>query len=81
MSEICSVFAKNTRAWRQWHRSGAFIVNFEKISYVVLILCEDFGQVHVGWIGSRDSKVFSMWVLEIWQNLGNKIVKKFFCEG
>ena len=38
--EICSKLTVKTperRQWRQWRRSGAFIVNFEHISYVVLV--------------------------------------------
>ena len=35
--EICSKLTINTPERRQWRRSGVFIVNFEHISYLVLV--------------------------------------------
>ena len=37
MCEICSKLTIKTPEQRQWRRSGAFIVNFEQISHIVLI--------------------------------------------
>ena len=38
MCEICSkLTTKETQEWRQWRRSGVFIVNFEHISHIVLV--------------------------------------------
>ena len=37
MSEICSVFARKTPARHQCYHCSVFIVNFEQISYVVLM--------------------------------------------
>ena len=36
--EICSKFTIKTPKRRHWRRSGVFIVNFEHISYLVLVL-------------------------------------------
>ena len=36
--EICSKLTINTPERRQWRRSGVFIVNFEHISHLVLVL-------------------------------------------
>ena len=36
--EICSKLTIKTPERRYWHRSGVFIVNFEHISYFVLVL-------------------------------------------
>ena len=36
--EICSKLTIKTPKPRQWHCSGVFIVNFEHISYFVLVL-------------------------------------------
>ena len=41
--EICSKLTINTPARRQWHHSGAFIVNFEDISRFFV----DFEQLNV----------------------------------
>ena len=35
--EICSDVTIKTTEQRQWRRSGVFIVNFEQISYLVLV--------------------------------------------
>ena len=35
--EICSKLTIKTSERRQWHRSGAFIVNFEHISHFFLV--------------------------------------------
>ena len=35
--EICSKLTRKTPERRQWHRSGVFIVNFERISHLVLV--------------------------------------------
>ena len=35
--EICSKLTTKTREWRQWHRSGVFIVNFEHIPHLLLV--------------------------------------------
>ena len=35
--EICSKLTIKTPERRQWRRSGVFIVNFEKISHLVLV--------------------------------------------
>ena len=35
--EICSYLTIKTPEWRHWRRSGVFIVNFEYISYFVLV--------------------------------------------
>ena len=35
--EICSKLRIKTPEWRQWRRSGAFIVNFEDISHYALV--------------------------------------------
>ena len=45
---------KNTRmTWRQWLRSGVFIVNFEHISKLFSsVPIVDFEQVNVGWVDS-----------------------------
>ena len=37
MGEICSELTIKTPESRQWRRSGVFIVNFERISYFVLV--------------------------------------------
>ena len=34
--EICPKLTINTPEWRQWGRSGVFIVNFERISHLFL---------------------------------------------
>ena len=36
-NEICSKLTTKTPEWRQWSRSGAFIVNSEQISHIVLV--------------------------------------------
>ena len=36
--EICSKLTIKTPERRQWRRSGVFIVNFEHIPYLVLVL-------------------------------------------
>ena len=33
----CSKLKRKTPEWRQWRRSGVFIVNFEHISHLVLV--------------------------------------------
>ena len=35
--EICSKLTRKTPERRQWRRSGVFIVNFERISHLVLV--------------------------------------------
>ena len=35
--EICSELTIKMPEWRQWRRSGVFIVNFEDISHLVLV--------------------------------------------
>ena len=35
--EICSKLARKTPERRQWRRSGVYIVDFEHISYLVLV--------------------------------------------
>ena len=35
--EICLKLIIKTPEWRQWRRSGVFIVNFEDISHLVLV--------------------------------------------
>ena len=35
--EICSKLTIKMPEWRQWRRSGVFIVNFEDISHLVLV--------------------------------------------
>ena len=35
--EICSKLTIKTPKWRQWPRSGVFIVNFEQISHGILV--------------------------------------------
>ena len=37
MCEICSKLAIKTPERRHWRRSGAFIVNYEQISHIVLV--------------------------------------------
>ena len=44
--EICSKLTTKTPEWRQWYRSGVFIVNFEHISHLVLVF--NFEQVNAG---------------------------------
>ena len=38
MCEICSKLTIKTTEWRQWRRSVVFIVKFEWISHIVLVL-------------------------------------------
>ena len=49
--EICLKLTIKTRKQRQWRRSGVFIVNFELISYLVLVFLSivNFEQVNAGW--------------------------------
>ena len=35
--EICSKLTLKTPEWRQWHRSGVFIINFEHLSHLFLV--------------------------------------------
>ena len=78
VSEIYSVFAIKTPARRQWHLSGVFIITFEQVSYDVLMFVWSLG-TGTCWLDKNcDSKVFWIFALEIWQNLWNKTVKKFF---
>ena len=35
--KICLKLTIKTPEWRQWRRSGVFIVNFEDISHLVLV--------------------------------------------
>ena len=37
--DICSKLTIKTPEGRQWHRSGAFTVNFEHISHLVCFYC------------------------------------------
>ena len=37
MCEVCSKLTIKTPERRQWRHSGLFIVNFEQISYIVLM--------------------------------------------
>ena len=37
MFEVCSKFKSKTPKWHHWRRSGAFIVNFEQISHIILV--------------------------------------------
>ena len=37
MCEICSMLTIKAPEWRQWRRSGVYIVNFEQISNIVLV--------------------------------------------
>ena len=37
MCEICSKLTIKIPEWRQWRRSGVFIVNFEQILYIFLV--------------------------------------------
>ena len=34
---MCPKLIIKTPEWRQWHRSGVFIVNFEHISHLALV--------------------------------------------
>ena len=45
--EITSKFTIKTPERRHWRRTGVFIVNFEHISHLVLIV--NFEQVNAGW--------------------------------
>ena len=47
----CSKLTTKTAERRQWPRSSAFIVNFEHISHLFLLLSiVDFQQVNVSWV-------------------------------
>ena len=50
--EICSNLTIKTPERRQWRCSGAFIVNFEHISYLVLVFLSivNFEQVNTSWV-------------------------------
>ena len=49
--EICSKLTTKTLEWRQWRRSGVFMVNFEHFSYIFLVfLLPDLEKVNVCWV-------------------------------
>ena len=48
---ICSKFIIKTPERRQCRRSGVIIVNFEQISYIVLVFpIVEFELLNVGWV-------------------------------
>ena len=47
MRGICSKVSIKTPEQHNWRHSGAFIVNFEQISNIVLVF--DLEQVNTGW--------------------------------
>ena len=40
MCEICSKLTIKLQERRQWHLSGVFVVNFEHILHIILIIIE-----------------------------------------
>ena len=55
--EMCSKLTIKTPERRQWRGSGVFIVNFEHISHLVLVVSiVNFEQVNAGWAFSLHIK-------------------------
>ena len=52
--EICLKLTIKTPEWRQWRRSGVFIVNFEHNSYLALVFLFNFEYV-IGGLGFKRS--------------------------
>ena len=52
MCEICTKLRIKTSELRQWRQFGVFIVNFEQISHIVLmlLLTDDFAEINAGWV-------------------------------
>ena len=48
--EICPKLTITTPERRHWRRSGIFIVNFERISYLFIVFLFEFEQVNVSWV-------------------------------
>ena len=46
--EICSKLTIKTSGWRQWCHSGGFIVNFEHMSHLFLVIFK-FEQENISW--------------------------------
>ena len=52
MCEIGTKLRIKTSELRQWRQFGVFIVNFEQISHIVLmlLLIDDFEEINAGWV-------------------------------
>ena len=49
--EVCPKLTIKTPEWRHWHRFDVFIVNFEHISHLFVVLyIVNFKQVNVSWV-------------------------------
>ena len=51
--EICSKLIIKTPERRPWRRSGVFIVSFEHISHLILVLLVIFDHINAGWKRSQ----------------------------
>ena len=47
--EICSKLIIKTPERHPWRRSGVFIVSFEHISHLILVLLVIFDHINAGW--------------------------------